>query len=1083
MAISSFIHDGNVYDEKTKETKKAAAGVSRRIRKMRRRKIKRLKALNKALREDGFIFEEPKGHSFEPWYARKLLVETKVSGKDFKKLFPIAIEHIARHRGWANPWKSLPSITVASEKPTTQFLAKAEDTKERHNLDERPDTYGQIGALHYEKQIPVRGPKKDIKEKELDYRLYKEDLIREFRLICNKQDKAELFNKYVELIFEQKKPKVPAHRVGKDPLPGQEDLPRAPKGSYEFQAYRITTFLKNLRIREHGEKLSLTLAQTNLVAEKLFNWTKPVPPEYIDIAEWLNVELNDIVSKPVLFDDETVKNVPFNKTLQQLKKSGKSGFTKKSDFMQWFDRASQAQQNAMVMFVTDTTDYSYEIAEEADILDTFNNFSEETQDKLENFQGEAGRAAYSAKSLDMLTEDMLENNHDLHEARKAVFKVDSDWIPPIDTLEDPIDHPVVSRVNNIIRRFLHNAVAQWGIPSDVIIETAREGLSSARVAEDLKKAQNKRRKENEELTNELKKRGIEKPSRSDLVRYQIWKRQNCACLYCGDPVELLNSEIDHIVPRKAGGSSKRENLAIACRGCNQRKSNMPFTVFAQKPYKKGISLDEAISRVDAWIRPNELNQNQFNNFKRSIKSRLKNNFIEEQPIDERSIESTAYAAVEMRKRIQGSLQKWQKENHDDKQITYRVYRGGVTSEARKAGEIDHKIRIRGADVKSRLDRRHHAVDATVLTLLKDPVSRVLAVRQFKRWEYRQTGLSEFSDWKYYTGADFIERNSFAKWQKQSKVLADLLFEAIDKDKISVVPTPPHLAPKVGKVHDDTIRPLEKKKVGDEFVFNDLLRICDDKIFEQLYKLLIKNKVATDEERTVVTAAGKKLTADDDIFLLPNTTSIKVRTGAADLGKSTHHIRVIAWQNTKGKVEIAGIVIHGVDLVGIPDDEIFTFKIPKNSGILRRGYSQKAAKYLLDGGKYQQIGILLPGDEVEIDPDNFTETKNEFGRSVQEVPEIRWQVRSFEKAGNRLFLKPLLLAEEGLNNLAENVENKIIEKVVKGSTRIIIESLLKEKGTKIIRRTALGKPRWNSRDETDVFVSWTPSEEIKKHFNQ
>lgn len=44
------------------------------------------------------------------------------------------------------------------------------------------------------------------------------------------------------------------------------------------------------------------------------------------------------------------------------------------------------------------------------------------------------------------------------------------------------------------------------------------------------------------------------------------------CAYCG---ESARSEVDHVIPVAAGGSSDRANLAPACRACNGSKGDRP----------------------------------------------------------------------------------------------------------------------------------------------------------------------------------------------------------------------------------------------------------------------------------------------------------------------------------------------------------------------------------------------------------------------------------------------------------------------------------------------------------------------------
>ncbi len=45
------------------------------------------------------------------------------------------------------------------------------------------------------------------------------------------------------------------------------------------------------------------------------------------------------------------------------------------------------------------------------------------------------------------------------------------------------------------------------------------------------------------------------------------------CMYCGKEISIQEMTWDHIVPRSRGGSSRWDNLAIACSYCNALKGN------------------------------------------------------------------------------------------------------------------------------------------------------------------------------------------------------------------------------------------------------------------------------------------------------------------------------------------------------------------------------------------------------------------------------------------------------------------------------------------------------------------------------
>jgi 5-methylcytosine-specific restriction endonuclease McrA len=59
-------------------------------------------------------------------------------------------------------------------------------------------------------------------------------------------------------------------------------------------------------------------------------------------------------------------------------------------------------------------------------------------------------------------------------------------------------------------------------------------------------------------------------------RQRILQRDGFRCVYCGTTEGTL--EVDHIVARANGGTSKSDNLATACRPCNLAKSDKTLDV-------------------------------------------------------------------------------------------------------------------------------------------------------------------------------------------------------------------------------------------------------------------------------------------------------------------------------------------------------------------------------------------------------------------------------------------------------------------------------------------------------------------------
>jgi hypothetical protein len=61
---------------------------------------------------------------------------------------------------------------------------------------------------------------------------------------------------------------------------------------------------------------------------------------------------------------------------------------------------------------------------------------------------------------------------------------------------------------------------------------------------------------------------------SKRVRFEIFKRDNFTCVYCGTKPPNTVLEADHILPVSKGGTNIMENLITSCFDCNRGKSNI-----------------------------------------------------------------------------------------------------------------------------------------------------------------------------------------------------------------------------------------------------------------------------------------------------------------------------------------------------------------------------------------------------------------------------------------------------------------------------------------------------------------------------
>lgn len=71
------------------------------------------------------------------------------------------------------------------------------------------------------------------------------------------------------------------------------------------------------------------------------------------------------------------------------------------------------------------------------------------------------------------------------------------------------------------------------------------------------------------------------------ARFDVFKRDDFTCKYCGRKSPEVVLEVDHVVPKKSGGTDDPINLATSCWDCNRGKTSIP--------------LDNIITSVDPHI--------------------------------------------------------------------------------------------------------------------------------------------------------------------------------------------------------------------------------------------------------------------------------------------------------------------------------------------------------------------------------------------------------------------------------------------------------------------------------------------------
>lgn len=1071
LALLTHRIDGGILPgtEKSPVSRKASAGLARRIRRMRKYRKQRLHALDEKLLELGYpVVDNPA--TYEPWKARARLVEAQIDDPEkLKADLAIALRHIARHRGWRNPWLTWDAFRNLPT-PSKHHQTNVKLSRERFSQDFPEDfTVGQLGALGAHPSIVTRprGNSKRIKEQGAEP-LFKEKVVQEDHLLemqrfweVQFQLPREHRNVLIRLVLHQNEPHVPQENVGKDELPGMKKFYRAPRADLTFQEFRIRAAVANLRVK-HRENSHLSAEEYDAVYALLSTWhlnhTPTDTPVWADVAECLGVSPAHLVTPQL--DEVIGNNPPINRTMDLLLDGveNKLPAKAKKQIRSWLDSADQDELQMFVAWLSDVTDGKDGVFQETGLDDVISGWDETALEKLAGIELENGRAAYSTESLKRLNQRMARDRCDLTQARKEEFGVDDYWKPTPPNLDERADHPTVDQNLMAVRRFLIGCVENWGLPVRVNLEHVRSAFMGATALAEYRNEQRRIRRQRDRAKEELRGLLPHEPTRQDARRHEYVQQQNSQCAYCGATIHVRGCELDHIVPRAGGGASTRANLVAVCRTCNQAKGRTPFAVWAANDPRPEVSVDEAAQRVRSWLAGRVTSSQRKIN--RETQLRLKQR-EEDQPLDERSMESTAYAARALRERIEKFLTDAAEQLNIEKPVV-GVYRGSVVSAARKASGIDQMIRLRGKDIKDRGDFRHHALDAAVISLMNPAVGQLLALREnIRNTEFWEN--SEARTWKSF-GED---RKSFQEWKLQSQRLGEVLREGIANDHIAVI-NPLRLGRNVGPVHKDTVRKLISKPVTDEWTMKDAKRIVDKDVYLQVKHALDGTK--------------KPLLLPDDLIHdlqdrgfneIPSfgaaAPSLAVRGGYAEYG-SIHHARIYAWKNKKGIIELGILRVFSGEIAKMwpnPKTDILTAPVPEWS--MSRRDVQPKTETALDTNAAVQVGWIAPGDEIAINPSDAEVGRDAFAEFMRTSPESSWTAAGIVMS-RLMLLRPQYLSSESPTSETSDLLATILEKSARVNPGIVLPK------AQIIRRNALGQRRIRSRH---LPVSFSPMEEARR----
>lgn len=176
----------------------------------------------------------------------------------------------------------------------------------------------------------------------------------------------------------------------------------------------------------------------------------------------------------------------------------------------------------------------------------------------------------------------------------GIFQLGS---PRISSVKNPMAMHSLFRLRKVVNLMLKEG---YVTPDTKIhIEFSRD-LNDANTRKALQAWQRENEKDRNQCRDKIKEFGIANPSDTDILKYQLWEEQKHICLYTGDTIKISDFlgdnpkyDIEHTIPRSAGGDSTKMNLTLCSNRFNrdEKKTKLPSQL---------ANHEEILERIKDW---------------------------------------------------------------------------------------------------------------------------------------------------------------------------------------------------------------------------------------------------------------------------------------------------------------------------------------------------------------------------------------------------------------------------------------------------------------------------------------------------
>ncbi|MBJ6609571.1 MAG: type II CRISPR RNA-guided endonuclease Cas9 [Candidatus Thiothrix moscowensis] len=264
--------------------------------------------------------------------------------------------------------------------------------------------------------------------------------------------------------------------------------------------------------------------------------------------------------------------------------------------------------------------------------------------------------------------------------------------------KDDVVNPVVYRSLNQARKLVNAIVQKYGAPSAVHIELARDLSKPFDERKKIEREQKEFRANKEEDIQQFKAQFGFEPKGRDLIKWRLYREQDCKCAYSLKPFDLNRlyedgyAEVDHALPYSRSFDDSMNNKVLVLTSENRNKGN-------RTPYEYLDGKNDSLQWREfmAWVMGNK----KIRQAKRMKLLRKDFGKDEAEKFRERNLTDTRYACKLFKNHVETHLQL--AEGSDSKRCV-------VVS-----GQLTAFLRARWGLIKVREDGDlHHALDAAVV---------------------------------------------------------------------------------------------------------------------------------------------------------------------------------------------------------------------------------------------------------------------------------------------------------------------------------------------------------------------------------